>query len=370
MKSLRILSCLLFLGSLSLSAQELSNGYYNYLLNRYNLNPAFAGNTENISAILNTKTFMAGFSDAPRNTMFGLHAPLNDEQGVGLRILSDRRGAYEVSKYDATYSYQIKFDESSDLRFGISAGALRRMLNPASINNAEYLDQTDPTLAGNYYDQLNFVAGVGMVYDYENLQVGLSSPHLVIGGEEISEHLVASASYRYELENEDFAIKPIVIYQNMPVLDNRLDFLIRGEYQEKVWAQVGYQSTENLNFALGVDFGPFGVGYSYEMNSGELSNIAQNSNEIVVRVSFLPPKRKKHNEILSTLDAYVAKFDAMLQSGKQVYNRQDVFSEIQKIRTKLSELENVNDKKTAAKVEQKLSLIEHQIMELEKKYAN
>lgn len=267
-------------------SQELSNGYYNYIMNRYNLNPAFAGNNGNISAILNTKTYMAGFSDAPRNTMFGIHAPLNEQQGIGARIISDRRGAYELSKYDATYSYQIQLDESSDLRFGVSAGALRRMLNPNLISNAELLDQTDPTLAGDYFDQTNFIAGVGMVYDYENLQVSLSAPHLVIGSEQLSEYLVGSVSYRYEFEESDFAVTPLVIYQNMPVLDNRFDVFLRGDYKEKVWAQVGYQSTENLNFALGFDFGPFGVGYSYEMNNSELSNIASNNNEIVVRLSF------------------------------------------------------------------------------------
>lgn len=350
-------------------SQELSNGYYNYILNRYNLNPAFAGNNGNISAILNTKTYMAGFSDAPRNTMFGIHAPLNEKQGLGARIVSDRRGAFELSKYDATYSYQIQLDEMSDLRFGVSAGVIRRMLNPNLIDNIELLDQTDQTLAGNYFDETNFIAGVGMVYDYDQLQVGFSVPHLVIGSEQLSEHMVGTVSYRYEFEESDFSLTPIVIYQNMPVLDNRFDLLVRGDYKEKVWAQVGYQSTENLNFALGFDFGPFGVGYSYEMNNSELSNIASNNNEIVVRLSFLPPKKQKQNAILTTLDEYVAKFDAMLQDGKQEYNRQDVFSEIQKIRTKLSELENVNDKKTAAKVEQKLNVIERQILELEKKYA-
>ncbi len=351
-------------------SQELSNGYYNYIMNRYNLNPAFAGNNGNISAILNTKTYMAGFSDAPRNTMFGIHAPLNEQQGIGARIISDRRGAYELSKYDATYSYQIQLDESSDLRFGVSAGALRRMLNPNLINNVELLDQTDPTLAGDYFDQTNFIAGVGMVYDYENLQVGLSAPHLVIGSEQLSEHLVGSVSYRYEFEESDFAVTPLVIYQNMPVLDNRFDVLLRGDYKEKVWTQIGYQSTDNLNFALGFDFGPFGIGYSYEMNNSELSNIASNNNEIVVRLSFLPPKKQKQNAILSTLDEYVAKFDAMLKEGQNKFGKQEVFSEIMRIRTKLLELEEINDKKTAKKVEQKLSTIEGQIIALEKKYAN
>tara|TARA_B100001109_G_scaffold255893_1_gene262586 strand:- start:1399 stop:2514 length:1116 start_codon:yes stop_codon:yes gene_type:complete len=368
--SIRLIGFFAIFTCLQLQAQEMANGYYNYILNPFNLNPAFAGNNGNISAILNTKSYLSGFEDAPRNTMFGIHAPLNDIQGIGARVISDQRGAFQLTKYDATYSYQIQIDEVSDLRFGVSAGALRRMLNPSLINNIELLDQSDQTLAGGYYDETSFTAGVGMVYDYENFQFGFSVPHLVIGNEQLSEYMLLSFGYRYQIQETDFALSPLVIYQNMPVVENRFDLLLKGDYKEKVWTQIGYQSTDNLNFALGFDFGSFGLGYAYEMNNSELSNISSNSNEIVVQLSFLPPKREKQNKILSTLDEYVAKFDAMLQDGKQEYNRQEVFSEIQKIRTKLSELEKVNDKKTALKVEQKLSLIEHQIAELEKKYAN
>ncbi|KAA3642513.1 MAG: type IX secretion system membrane protein PorP/SprF [Bacteroidetes bacterium] len=349
-------------------AQELSHGYYNYIMNRFNLNPAFAGNSGNVSAIMNTKTYAAGFNDAPRNTMFGIHTPINNVQGIGARIISDKRGAYEVSKYDATYSYQVRFADNSDLRFGISAGALRRMMNPNSISNLEYLDQTDPTLAGNYFDETNFIAGVGLVYDYNQFQFGLSAPSLVVGGEDLSEHIVGTASYKYKLENSDFNIIPTLIYQNMPVIDNRYDILLKGEYQEKVWAQVGYQSTQNLNFGIGFDLGPFGIGYSYEMNNSAFSNISKNSNEIVVRMSFLPAKQKERNETTKMLDEYVAKFNAMIKDTQNTYSKSAVFSEIQNIRKELDALAKQNDKKKAKAVKKRLIVIENQITELEKKY--
>lgn len=337
-------------------------------MNRFNMNPAFAGNSGNISAMLNTKTYAAGFSDAPRNTMFGIHAPINNVQGIGARVISDKRGSYELTKYDATYSYQVKFDENSDLRFGISAGALRRMLNPNNINNPEFLDQTDPTLAGGFYDETNFIAGVGLVYDYNNFQFGFSAPSLVIGGEPLSEHLVGTASYKYEFESSDFTVTPIVIYQNMPVIDNRYDVLLKGEYKEKIWTQIGCQSTNNLNFGLGFDLGPFGIGYSYEMNNSEFSDISKNSNEIIVRFSFLPAKQMERNETIDMLDSYVAKFNKMLADQNNEYSKAQVTTEIQKIRVELNNLKNQNDKKTAKAVEKRLKVLENQIVELEKKY--
>ena len=204
--SIRLIGFFAIFTCLQLQAQEMANGYYNYILNPFNLNPAFAGNNGNISAILNTKSYLSGFEDAPRNTMFGIHAPLNDIQGIGARVISDQRGAFQLTKYDAAYSYQIQIDEASDLRFGVSAGALRRMLNPSLINNIELLDQSDQTLAGGYYDETSFTAGVGMVYDYENFQFGFSVPHLVIGNEQLSEYMLLSFGYRYQIQETDFEI--------------------------------------------------------------------------------------------------------------------------------------------------------------------
>ncbi|MDA9312885.1 PorP/SprF family type IX secretion system membrane protein [bacterium] len=369
MKNIKLLYLGLALMSVaSIDAQELSYGYYNYIMNRFNMNPAFAGNNGNISAILNTKTYAAGFSDAPRNTMFGIHAPINSAQGIGARIVSDKRGAYEVTKYDAVYSYQIQFDENSDLRFGFSAGAVRRMLNSAGIQNSEFLDQVDPTLISGFYDETKFVAGVGLVYDYTNFQFGLSAPSLVIGGEALSEHIIGTASYKYNIENSDFSVTPLVIYQNLPVIDNRFDVLLKGEYKKKIWAQVGYQSTNNLNFGLGFDLGPFGIGYAYGMNNSEFSNISSNSNEIVVRISFLPVKQVEKNATLSMLDQYSETFRKMLADQNNNYSKVQVIAEIQKIRIELKNLQKQNDKKTAKSVENKLTFLENQIVELEKKY--
>lgn len=369
MKNIKLLTlCIALMSVASIQAQELSYGYYNYIMNRFNVNPAFAGNSGNVSAILNTKTYAAGFSEAPRNTMFGLHAPINNVQGIGARLISDKRGSYELTKYDVTYSYQIRFNENSDLRFGISAGAVRRMLNSGSIQNGEFLDQTDPTLASDFYDETKFIAGVGLVYDYNHFQFGFSAPSLVIGGEPLSEHMVGTASYKYIFENSDFSVTPLVIYQNLPIIDNRYDILLKGEYKEKIWAQVGYQSTNNLNFGIGFDLGPFGIGYSYEMNNTEFSDISANSNEIVVRINFLPVKQAEKSATIEMLDQYVDTFSKMLADQNNEYSRAQVNGEIQKIRIELQNLKKQNDKKTAKAVEKRLTVLENQIVELEKKY--
>ncbi|MFT6198594.1 MAG: type IX secretion system PorP/SprF family membrane protein [Vicingaceae bacterium] len=356
--------------SAAASSQELSFGYYNYMMNRFNMNASFAGNDGNISAILNTKTYHSGFGGAPRNTFFGIHAPINEKQGIGMRVLSDKRGGYELNKYDAVYSYQIQIDDKSDLRFGMSAGIIRRMLNSGSIDNVELLNQADPTLRSGYFDESNFVAGVGLVYDYENLQLGISSPHLVDGSKELSKFIVGSVSYKYKIEESDFELKPLFIYQNMPEIDNQFDFILKGEFREKFWVQVGYQSTQNLNLGLGFDFGPFGVGYSYEMNNSEVSNIARGSNEILIKVAFESKNTTSsgNGKTVKTLDNFIYKLSEMLNDKDNSFDKHDVYAEIQRIKIELDTLEKENNKKKAQVIMEKLDVIEFKIGELEKKY--
>ena len=368
MKNTLIITVLFLLNIGYGRGQELANEYYNYILNKQNLNPAFIGHSGDITAILNAKTYMAGYSGAPRNIMFGLDVPITNQQGLGARLTTDKRGAYELSKYDISYSHELQIDESSTFRFGISGGAIRRMLNPNSIDNIEFLEQADPTLASGYYDETKFTSGVGLLYEHKKLQLGLSAPHLLVENEDISQFMVGMASYRIAIKDSDFSLEPSLIYQNRPVLENTLDVLVRVDYQEQFWTQLGYQSTNNLNFALGFNFGAFGVGYAYGRNNQELSRISSNSNEIMIRLNFASLKKKHENELIKTLDEYVARFDAMLDDENNNYSRSTVMAEIKNMRLELSKLESSNNKKTAKKVDKKLSVIEEQIKALEIKY--
>jgi type IX secretion system PorP/SprF family membrane protein len=365
---------LIIIGSLlllsgSVSSQELANGYYNYVMNRFNLNPAFAGNSGKMSAMLNTKTAQSGFDNAPRNTFLGFHAPINQQQAVGLRMVLDKRGGFEVAKYDAVYSYEVKINDVSDLRFGMSAGIVRRMLNSNSLKNQEFLNQADPNLASGYFDETNSIIGIGLLYDYKNFQVGFSAPNLVEGSEDISNFLVGTFGYKHLIKNSKFTLSPLLIYQNLPVIDNQFDALVKVDYSEKIWFQAGYQSTNNLNFGLGFDLGPFGVGYSYEMNNSELNNIASGSNEIVITIGFDSHQMKKGDATIKTLDEHVEKLNAIISDKNNTYSKEDAMTEIERIKIELNSMERSNNKKKAKEIEMRLIAIDAQITELENKYA-
>ena len=104
------------------------------------------------------------------------------------------------------------------------------------------------------------------------------------------------------------------------------------------------------------------------MNNSEFSDISSNSNEIVVRISFLPLKQAEKNATISMLDEYAETFKKMLADQNNNYSKVQVVAEIQKMQIELGNLQEQNDQKTAKSVEKRLTLLENQIVELEKKY--
>lgn len=354
-----------------LVCQELGHGYYNYLLNNYNVNPAYTGYSGNLEAVLNAKSHMAGLEEAPRNLMFGISSPVTVKQNLGGRILADSRGAFKLSKIDLTYSYLLNINDAHKITFGASSGLVNRRFNGASLN-MEYLDQTDPTLMEDYMNETNFVIGTGLLYQYKELEIGISSPHLVEDGRDISNYLFSNVAYLYQIGQSDFQLKPMLIFQKMPVSKNKIDYLVRGIYDEKLWTQIGYQSTSNFTFGLGFDLGRFSAGYIYEMNNSEFSNISNGSNQIMIQLTFASNKNKKEasriDELNKKLDNYIETFNKMLVDKSQQYTREVVYARIKEINTVLNELKNENNLKNAEDVAIKLITIEEQINALEIKY--
>lgn len=284
MKKISIYFLLIAFPSISM-AQELSHAYYSYLLNTYNVNPAYTGYSENLEAVLYAKNHMSGIKEAPKNLMFGISSPINTNQNMGGRILSDSRGAFKMNKIDLTYSHLLKINEEHSLTFGVSAGFLNRNFNASSINK-EYLDETDPTLMENYMNESIFVMGAGFLYQYKDLEVGISSPHLLEDLSEFSKYQFVNVAYKHQIEESDFQLQPMIFYQNIALIKNKMDIILRGIYAEKVWAQIGYQTPSAISFGLGFDLEHFSAGYVYEKFSSELSNISNGSNQIMIKLSF------------------------------------------------------------------------------------
>jgi type IX secretion system PorP/SprF family membrane protein len=297
MKKLTLL--FLIVASISATAQDLSQGYYSYRMSLYNLNPAFAGDDSSLVANLITRSYLSGYDGNPRNNLLGVHGSLTPKIGIGAKLMSDSKGEFTVSRYDVMGSYKVQFSEDVNLRFGVSAGVIRRTLNSGNVGTLDITNQNDPVLAGGYLDETSFVLGAGVLIHAKNIKIGFSAPNLVETLEQpelnpsSTDFYVGTFSYRHDLQFKKLFITPSAIYQNIPTLENQIDLYLKIDRNQKFWVLAGYQTTNMMTFGGGVSLGPIEIGYIHGLPTGQLNGISSSLNEIMLQLKFANAANKK-----------------------------------------------------------------------------
>jgi|GEM_PF-1466987 len=276
----KIIIGLVLFSALKSNAQDLSMDYYSFLYNKYNINPAYCAKGDKLSAILNVRQ-RAGLSS--NNSMFGIKGLLGDNQGLGARVISDNRGAFQVLKADATYGYKLRIDDNQTVYFGLSAGLTSKSLNKSKIKNYDQLDLSDPALESSNLKSNLFSAGAGLIYDFKAFEFSVCAPQLVEGSQNISPNTIFLANYKFTVSPE-ISITPELFYFNLPVVKNYGGIQVKGDYKNIVWSQMGYQTNSTYNLALGVKFNIFEVGYGYMSANALMNNLTTGTHEVLLTI--------------------------------------------------------------------------------------
>lgn len=363
-----VIGGLSLLGGLSSQAQDFGS-FYSYMLNPFNINSAYSGDGDRIVANLNSRSQFTGVEGAPSNIMFGLHAPVFTDQGVGLKMISDTRGVFEVTRIDGMYSQRFNIDEETSIRFGLSVGLLNRSLDASNISgDAQQQVLADPTLSSGAFNSTHFVAGFGVLGNWKSLEIGMSAPHVIENASGFNQHLVFSLGYDYAIENTKWTVKPWAMYQNLPVTTNIFDVAVKGTWNDKVMTQLAYANNNRLKMALGFDLKGFGVAYMYEQQFGELKSLSNGAHEIMVTISIgRKTKRLGVTQLENDLDAML-EYIKSLQETDANHGKAFIISEVKKLHEQLNVLLDENTEKNAGKVSEKLIQIEEQIDLLIEKY--
>jgi type IX secretion system PorP/SprF family membrane protein len=366
-KQTLVLFILLLALTTSLLGQEFS-GFYSYVLNPANINPAYIGKTDKVQGVLVSRSQYADVIGSPKNIMAGISGPVFMNQAAGLRVINDIQGAFNLTRADFTYAQKFYMHDDSYIRFGLSMGLLNRTINVSDIQtNTDLFDEDDPTLNGDGYNFNRFVAGFGMLYEIDHLEIGFSAPHIVENANSINSFLVGMASYDYEI-NSDWAVKPTVIYQNIPNSKNKVDILAKGIWKQKISVILGYTNTSRLKGGLGVDLSGFGVSYLYGMTTGDLKSLSASTNELMITIAIQrKAKRFSSSKMDEELDHLIEYTTDLLEIGDK-YGKDFITEEIEKIYVQLDEVIEENTNKNNDKLAFKIQKVEHQIMALVKKY--
>jgi type IX secretion system PorP/SprF family membrane protein len=362
----RIILFLLLITGVGQSMAQVTN--YDFFAfrtgNMFSVNPAWVTKDEGINVILNSQVMGTTQSFGQKNLMAGVYSQVGNKSGLGTKIITDSRGAFQTLHADVSYGFNAQFSDKHGLRMGLLAGLRNSSFNINRLESHELIDLSDPTLGSNHYNNTQFLVGAGIVYNYQNLDVMASIPQIVSTSQVSNAYINTAVSYKI-VGNNDFTFQPWVSYQNIPVTKSLVGGYVKSTYKDLLWAQVGYQSNKSTMGAVGVIYENIGLSYGFRLSNPDVKQVAGGA---LHEITFALRIVKKKSKLDAGLQALVSRLDHVLSQEVTSVNRVQLRNELNEIRKLLSqaEIDNSNPKK-AKLVEEQLNVIEEKIRIIEKR---
>jgi type IX secretion system PorP/SprF family membrane protein len=261
-------------------------------------NPAFAGSSGYGNATVISRAQWTGFKGSPQLNVFMLDGNLTNKNiGLGIGLISDKKGISNRIGGSLFYSYRLKINDDMHLRFGVSGGVINQTLN---FSKVIVETNTDPTLFTNDQHQITYDANAGLAFIWKVLELGFSVPQIV--GNKIkykgdttvgstyaqARHYIGYVKYKFYMEeNKGISIIPQAIVRIVPHTPIQYDGIINFDWNDKFWVGATYKS----NYAVAANVGfcirkHFYVGYSYDFAIGNIGKYSGMSHELMLNFKF------------------------------------------------------------------------------------
>lgn len=285
------------------------------------LNPGFAGTSRAPTLTLNHRSQYVGFAGATAYQTYAVQysqyvAPLRS--GLGLAVVADNAGDGGYNTYSATasYAYGIRLDEAHTIRLGLSAGVERRQLDWDRLVFFDQLDiDTGPVDAGGNPnptaeqrpDQTATTFadfGAGILYAGPNAYGGVSLAHLTTPDDRIASVAAAGfyeglpmrlslhAGYQIDLApartGSASFVTPNVLYTKQGPFEqvNLGAYVSLGQVFAGAWFRHAFGNADAAIGSIGVEWGMYKLGYSYDAVVSGLAAANSGSHEVSLTLNF------------------------------------------------------------------------------------
>ncbi|MES2138727.1 MAG: PorP/SprF family type IX secretion system membrane protein [Bacteroidota bacterium] len=272
--------------------------YSHYFYKPLVYNPAFTGSNDAPNATIISRSQWTDFTNAPQLTVFTVDGNLMDKKvGVGLGLISDRKGITNRMGGHLYYSYRLKINDDTRLMFGLSAGVIDHTID---FSKALVENSLDPTLYNNSQHKTSFDASVGLAFTWKALEIGAAVPQII--GNKINyvdssnvrayytqaRHYMASLKYSFLIsEEKGISIAPQALVRFVPQSPFQFDANVNLDWKDKFWIGATYKSdyavAANVGFCLHKQLC---VGYSYDFIIGPIGKYSGMTHEIMVNFKF------------------------------------------------------------------------------------
>jgi type IX secretion system PorP/SprF family membrane protein len=339
--------------------------FYSYNLYWANFNNAYVGSNNYFEGTLISRTQFNSIEGSPRNITALLSSGINENQGVGLKMINDSRGIFNLTRVDGIYSQKFSFNEEEFIRFGLSLGMVNSSIDLSDINNRDAVIATgDPVINSSEYNYTHFIAGFGVVYAIDQLEIGLAAPHILESQLGLEPYFLGTATYNYAVPGSDISVIPSVLFQNRPDDDNITEGFLNIGWRENIQLITGYTSDSRIKLGGGVTYKNISVNYINESPTG--SNVLDNStNEIGLSLVIGKQRKDNTSQIRSNISKLLNETRALTYGD---YDKDYIRKRLTEIDQELDELLANNSSVNSREIAAQLSELEKQIVFLIEKY--
>lgn len=270
-------------------AQQLSLNSQ-YMMNRFVLNPAIAGNYNYVPINFNIRKQWDGINGAPVSQSLSAHSYLGSNVGLGGYFFNDVTGPTRRTGMNVSVSYQLKLnsDFSRKLSFGLSGVFFQHFVDKDKLTTNE---PDDIAITNGFNNQFCPDANFGVYLSQTNkYYLGFSIQNLLevkkdlfdmnrLVDNPVERTYYANGGYTFKL-NDDFVFEPSFLLQFQETTPIQMDFNGRFGYKNKFWLGGSYRMNDAAVVMVGLDFDDFCIGYSYDITMSDIKNYSSGSHEI------------------------------------------------------------------------------------------
>lgn len=286
---------------INLFAQE-QNRYSQYMYNKYEFNPAFAGLEGTLNIYGQIRNQWSNFNLHPTSYLLNVDLPVYTLKGaIGVKVEKDVIGFLDDHRASLSYNY---INSSSIGLFSAGLGLGYRMLNidgsklrtPDGIYG-QVIDHKDPLLFDQSYSGDGMIWDMGIVYLNKYIETGVSISNFKFNT--LKNELYTSFSntdlqifFQYNLIlSKGLIIKPMALLIT-DLNTTRLDVSTVIDYYGRIFAGFSVQTNNKKEIpALSITTGTrlnqnFKVYYSYDIDFSRLKTLHDGTHEIVLNYNL------------------------------------------------------------------------------------
>lgn len=347
------------------SAQQVP--FYNHnIINPFVYNPAMAGYSGDMNAYIVRNQRYMGYGTGAISNMLTLEGDfVIPNSGFGMILNQSSIGIMQQISAKLSYSYNLKINESNNLRFGLSGGYLDNRINTSEIDVSQI---EDPFLVGLRPNVGSFDFNFGLMYSFEdNTRIGFSVPQLVgnkvkyskedsRGYYSLARHFMLSAEHDFRFfADESIVFKPQVLARYIPGAPFQYDITAHLDYKDIGWFSATYKSDYAVQFNLGFHIKEnIHVGYSYEYVVGSFKNYYSGFNhEFLLGYTFKSRKSKEIEVMIpdpEVVEENERLTEELKEKEREIANKDSLFEEEvevrveEELRKRLAEIEKDQEK--------------------------